>query len=250
MTTLYDAQILSESGLKCFLPLSEAAGSTTCADVSGNGFTATTHGAGLTLGAAALLVNDAETACGFDGTNSYLSVASLGITNEPFSLEVWLDCVGDGSLPDGSNYDTLVAVNASQRILYNPGNRQFLIQNGGGNFFSALTYPLGAPYYFAYVWDGTQESMYLNGVLDSHFTPPGAPSWNGAWYIGVDVVSGQYAWNGRLAKVAIYTAALSPAQITLHAALGRNHILSHSLTTRDGQIALSTRSGAMTLVTR
>lgn len=250
MTTLYDAQILSEPGLACFLPLSDAAGGATCADASGAGFTGTVHGTGVGLGAASLLTADTETACSFDGTNSYISVASLGIASGPWAVELWLDCAGMGSLPGGANYDALVAVNDSQRILYNPENRDFLVQNGGVNFFSAQTYPNNTILYLAYVWDGALQSLYLDGLLDSAATPDSAPTWDGAWNIGEDVFNGQYAWNGRLAKVAFYTAALSPAQIALHAALGRDHVTPLVARVRDGKLALHTRDGAITLKAR
>lgn len=211
----YSTVVLADSPV-AYYHLDETSG-TNVADSSGNSRTATITGAGVTLNQTGLLLHDTDPCFAFDGTGSYVACPTVGITSGGFSLECLMYCVGNGSMPDGSNYDTLLAIDASHRLLFNSGNHQFLTQFGG-NFFSNASYFASTIYHVIYVYDSgaNLERWYINGSQDSTHTPTSTPVWNGPYYIGCDKVSGQYGWNGRLDEVAIYTYALSPAQALAH----------------------------------
>jgi hypothetical protein len=143
-------------------------------------------------------------ASSFDGTtNNYVSLPNIGIASGSFSISVWLNPQNTGI------YGTIMGYDFNRRLLL--GSSGVLLTQFDGNFFSIGKVVNNAWSFTVYVFDGTNEYWYINGVFDSkHATT--LPIWNAPFYIGqYDRVN--YPYKGLIDEVRVYNRALSAAEI-------------------------------------
>jgi hypothetical protein len=231
MPTSYQTAILAESNLKCFYPLNETSG-TVIHDLSANALNATlTASTVLKLGAQGIINNDASTAISDNGTanSGYITTPSMGITSGAFSLEFWCYIAGVGGT---STVLASVWGVGSSSYLWAGNNTAALAQFGGtDNFTSTVTTFINTRYHMVYVYDGTLEYWYTNGVQTGSKTPAVTPTWTGAGTLFL-VFNGtaNYWTKGVLQNVAAYTKALTQASISQHYALGNARALASGRT--------------------
>jgi hypothetical protein len=131
-----------------------------------------------------------------------------------FSIELWAFLAGPGST-GATSYATLLGYDDTHRLLWQtwPGSGKLLAQFDG-NFFSSSSVSGNAWHHIVYVFDGSAERFYVDGVAaGSHATT--LPAWNTPFQLG-SYDATNYMLNGRLDEVALYAKALSAAQVSSH----------------------------------
>lgn len=221
----YKTVVLGDSPL-LYYRLDEASG-TTVTDSSPNAHTGTYDGA-VTLGATGALTTDTDTAISLPGTSTaYVASPSLTLSGA-FSLEAWVNPAN--VLATGQNVESIFATSLrdTSAIVYVPlvnggsAKTKFQVTMGGTlAFLTSQTYAAGAWYHLVYTWDGTNQSIYINGTLDVTGTvtaTTAAPAWGGSTYIGVNVANTTYPspLQGSVDEAAIYGTALSASQVSAH----------------------------------
>jgi hypothetical protein len=215
----YRATILGD-GPVAYWRLGEAVGTTTAHDETGHGHDGT-YSTSCALGVPGALLNDGNTAVGFDGSAATVTVPSPQLDfagHTPFSAEGWLNVAEIGN---GYHH----AINHESQAGAREGYAVFEEGNGAIDFerFVAgqgftLHGPIPAPGTWVYVvgtYDTGTLKLYVNGVLAG--TLADARSANALadpLYLG----SGEVVkfFDGSIDEVAIYDRALTQAQITAH----------------------------------
>jgi hypothetical protein len=175
------------------------------------GVNAGAYQGGVTLGAAGALTGDANSAAAFDGVDDRVSVGNPGLTG-PFTIELWAFLAGPG-FTGAKTYVTLAGYDFTHRLLWQTNGQNKLLAQFDGNFFSNPVAP-NAWHHIAYVFDGSAERFYVDGVASgSHATT--LPVWNAPFQLG-SYDTTNYMLNGRLDEVAVYAKALSGAQVAGH----------------------------------
>jgi len=219
----YDAVIEAEASLVAYYPTEETTGTTwTDAKGTNNG----TFAGGVTLFAA--LVNGLHGAS-FNGSSGFAS-APVGVTiTGAFTIECIAETFGDpGSNNTVMSQENGVSDNGIHFIQNtNFGSASFDVFYGDGSSyqhpaFSTATYYAWTTYpvLYDFTYDGTSVlSAYANGQLigsTSGLTVAPTSTIGLACTVGAQCTSN---WNKMIGgKVAIYNAALTPAQINAHAA--------------------------------
>jgi RHS repeat-associated protein len=175
------------------------------------GVAAGTYENGITLAASGALTNDPDTAVNLDGINDDVSIPNPNISG-PFSIELWAYMTGPGST-GATGYDTLAGYDFTHRILWDSSGGKLLAQFDG-NFFSTNTVSLNAWHHIVYTFDGSTERFYVDGVANGSHTTT-LPVWNQAFFLGT-YDHNDYLFKGKLDEAALYTSALTAAQITAH----------------------------------
>jgi hypothetical protein len=216
----YDAAVLGASPL-AYYRLDQTDG-TSAADSSGNDFTGTYNGA-VTY-AQPGTTSDGDTAISLPGASSgFVSTPSLTFSSA-FTLSAWVNPAN--FLASGQQAETLFGTSLNPRnlVAYVPavaGNtyaNKFVVEMGGSlNFATQHTYAAGQWYFVVYTWDGTNQCIYVNAVLDTCGTATSttaAPSWGGQTYVGIGGAASQpNPLQGGVDDVGLYTQALSSSQI-------------------------------------
>ena len=168
------------------------------------------------------------TAYGFDGASGYIELgtgpALSGTTD--FTLEAWVNTTSAASgviiqqrYTAGYNGEFEFEVNAN-------GTLYFLLYGGGAyqfSFNSTNTAPLndGNWHHVAAVRNGSNGYLYADGKLVGAATGAPAPlDPTFTVFIGADMRNYNTYFSGSLSSVAIYTHALSAAQLAHHAVIG------------------------------
>jgi glucose/arabinose dehydrogenase/PKD repeat protein len=184
---------------------------TTARDASGRGNTGTLSNA--TWSSAGRY----GSALSFNGTNSWVTVAdsaSLDLTSA-YTLEAW---VKPSSL---TPWDAVLLKEAPGTLsygLYASADAGNLVPNGWVGFYDVYgtgTPPSGQWTHLALTYDGTTESLYVNGTLVA--ARPGVPpatASNDPLRIGGDAVWSDEFFNGLIDEVRVYDKALTAAQVS------------------------------------
>jgi hypothetical protein len=212
----YASQVLAD-GAVSYWSLNETSG-TTAADAKG--VRPGTISGGVTLGVPG--VTAGTTAMAFDGTGR-IDAAALPGLQPAFSQELWMwASVKPPTNAVALSRDQFVNVTTQFYVLSDPGGLRLV--------FRLVTAPVasisGDPDTTLQVWhhvvvthDGSTLRLYRDNVLlgsvASTLEPDGGP----ATAIGGDLRDSAAGWRGRLSDVAVYPAALTPAQIANHYAL-------------------------------
>jgi hypothetical protein len=177
---------------------------TTWTDLSGRGNTGTlTNGPTYSSSNGGSLI--------FDGTNDYSTTGTSGFSfgSSAGTLSAW------AKTNTLSNIGWIVSYgspNASQSRFIGIFNTTYYF-GGYGNDITASGVPLNTWFNMVGVYDGTNASMYINGVLVSG---PTAKTWNTVAsnsQVGRQTNGGEY-WNGNVAQVQIYNRALTAQEIS------------------------------------
>ncbi len=222
-TYSYSGAILADTP-NIYYRLDESSGTTTT-DSSGNGFNATYAAAGVTLGVAGAIVNDANTAITLDGlAGSVHEVSGAGAPTGSAnrSVEAWFKTASATDMPivaygtpGVANQDFGVYVNgtaievktgAGTTITF-PGTTS--LSNGAWHHL-VVTYDSGAP--------AGNLKVYIDGANFGTQTPvPAALNTTldaAGFEAGKDETPAFF--NGSLDEVAIYSTVLSPNQVSSH----------------------------------
>lgn len=148
----------------------------------------------------------------FDGTDDYIPIGTSRFSygSSPGTLSAWANATS-ATAGNGNwiiSYGTSVASQARFIGVYN----QTYYFGGWANDITAVGFQTNTWFNMVGVYDGTNASMYINGVLVSG---PTAKTWNtiaNTAQIGRQVYAGEY-WNGRIANVSVYNRALTAAEI-------------------------------------
>jgi hypothetical protein len=222
--TRYSSAVVSNSPLAYYRL--DQSGGTVASDSSGNSATGTYAGT-VTYGVSGT-TGDGDTAVSLPGAStSYISSPNLTV-GSAFTLEGWVNPAN--FVATGQIGEVLLApsTSASSVFGYIPAvvggalASKFIVRMGGATTFATThTYASGQWYYVVYTWDGTTQSIYVNGVLDtsgSATATSAAPFWGGQTYVGVDAANSTNPGplQGSVDDVAIYNGALTAAQIQSH----------------------------------
>lgn len=211
-----------------------AANGTAAVDVSGNARNGT-HVGGTTTDATAPLAcpRDAGTSWALDGATQYAYSGVAQTPSNTFTIEVWFKTsaaqgrlIGLGSSTTGVStyYDRHLYINSSG----------FLVFGVFPGAFKTLTTPTtvtdNAWHYAAASLSGAGMALYLDGrLVGSDATTTTAQGYvlaNGYWRVGYDTLAtwpgapASAFFKGRMRFAAVYTSALSAAQIARHYAAG------------------------------
>jgi hypothetical protein len=148
----------------------------------------------------------------FDGSNQY---GPIGTSGFPFGSSA-------GTLSGWANATSAAAGNGNWIISYgSPATsqarfiglyNQTYYFGGYGNDITAVGFQTNTWFNMVGVYDGTNASMYINGVLVSG---PTAKTWNtvaSTAQIGRQTNGGEY-WNGRVSNIQVYNRALTASEI-------------------------------------
>lgn len=217
-------------------PLTDAAGSLTVTDASGNSNTGTYRGSVTTAAAPGACARDGGTAYVLDGTSSYITTTTQYTNPSVFTLEAWFKT----SVPSGKviqfggsqngtagSYDrqlylttagalTFGCYNGGYKVVASPGN----VADGTWHHVIATLAPAGNA--------NPGMRLYLDGALvASNATYTAAESISGYWRVGYGATG---AWpnvgtngyfTGAMRHIGIYSVAFTPAQVAAHYGAGR-----------------------------
>ena len=160
-------------------------------------------------------------ALSFDGVDDYVEVPgseSLRIADE-ITISVWVKPIPTTEylgvmtqICGGEAYKNRILISSeSGKIL-----SQFKIGGSSDNFFSTNSVNFYQWNHIVYVYNGSNEKYYINGVFDSSQEASGQiDTGSNNLLIGKGYSSGYY-FNGTIDEVRIYNRALSPGEIRIH----------------------------------
>ncbi|HVZ87142.1 MAG TPA: LamG-like jellyroll fold domain-containing protein [Polyangia bacterium] len=198
-------------GLAAYWKLDETSG-TTLADSSGNGNTGTLSGTySRTTPPSAITFSDPE-ALNLNGTSS----ASVGVTNFPAigtaqSIALWFKGVPNGG---NENFIAFLSGSAATQLGFR-GTALIAWAYGGGTLLSGTAPTDGNWHHVAYIYDGTNDKMYLDGSLFASAT--GVTHQTGtvtSAFIGTYDTNRDEPFVGSLDDIRIYNRALSAAEVS------------------------------------
>jgi hypothetical protein len=206
----------------------ESAG-TTATDSSGNARTGTTQG--TTTRVSGSCVANASPALTLDGTTGYVSTAASVAGTNVFSVELWFrtTTAAGGRLIGFGNAQTGVSGSYDRHIyMTNAGKLIFGVYPGSVKIItSPLSYNDGAWHHVVATLSAAGMKLSVDGsVVASDAATTTAQSYTGFWKVGFDSLSGWTSiptsryFAGTIDSAAVYTTALSGAQISAHFAAG------------------------------
>ena len=227
--SLYETTVLNDNPLGYWpLDLSvDTSGSAT--DLSGNGNNGTyvniSSPGNEISGPSKYITNGVS----FNGTNTYVDLsagANTALMNfgGPITMEAWIQpaAAQTSSFADvlGKGSDTNLFGDDLQISLQN--NNRFV---GGSDFAAAGASSVAEATNWTYLvstWDGSNWNLYVNGQLaGTNADVTGAFPFNDSWAIGNGTAYGNTGFfTGNICHVALYTRALTPAQVLTHYFIG------------------------------
>jgi hypothetical protein len=227
-TYTYKDLVLSDPSLRSYWRLGEASGATAA---DRKGATNGTYTGGVALGRPGALVGDGDTAAGFNGSTSKVSLPTLGTVGD-FTIEGWT-YLTTNSVTNNTLYGSIGTV----RLVARPGAFFTPTAAYAGVWLNGIEYALQPAantanptesenwntwVYWALTRNGNTLTLYRAGLQIGQRTdlPAGAPA-TLAGAIGVQS-NANYPLTGRIDEVAIYTSALSAAAIANHYTAGVN----------------------------
>ncbi len=209
-------------------PLADAAGATTVADISGGSHAGTYQGTTTTDATTPLACpRDGGTAWSLDGSTESANYPVKQTNPQVFTIEIWFrttfpqgKLIGYAAtqLGGGAQYDRHLYIDRNGRVEF--------------GIYSGATHTVIAP---SVVTDGMWHQaaatlssagmvLYVDGRLAaSDPTLTAAEAFNGYWRVGYDSINGAWPnypvsgyFKGSMRYVAVYTTALSAAQIADH----------------------------------
>ena len=206
----------------------------TANDASPSSFNGTYTG-GTTQGVAGPLTG--STATSFDGQTGNVYAQNAVNGPQSFSVEGWFKTSSNtgGKLIGFGNSQTGMSGNYDRHIyMMNDGQLVYGIWNNQTETIETPnTYNDGQWHYVVATYDGTNMALYVDGQQIGNATSSSAQAYSGYWRVGGDNLNGwnldpwgsnsqgttqpgTYYFNGTIADVAVYPAALTAAQVQAH----------------------------------
>lgn len=217
--------------------LDDARGSLTAADASGNGRQGVyqghvardregllaCHGSGHRPfactggnGYVAPAAGDSGRAAAFSGDNAnHVRVQDVVAPTGPVSVEAWVR-------PSDASARNLFEDGATAQLYVSGGKFQFRHDANAAPVTGATAIVPGTLYHVVGVWDGTTETLYVNGAVDGTETPAPisvATAAQPTVYIGYGR-NASAAFRGTMDEVALYDSALSAGKVAARYATG------------------------------
>lgn len=199
--------------------LGETSG-TTAADSSGNGYNGT-YTNGPTLNQVGGLTADENASASYDGSDDYVSIGNVvNLKNISFSVSAW------------ANLNTIAADSAIVskysggiprpfQLYYSNAQAAFGFQydlnKTSWSWSTGLTISTGTWYHLVGVYDSSAQTvtLYVNGIIQNVATSATTISSDGRpLWIGATNDSNPKYFNGKIDDVALFTTALTSAQVT------------------------------------
>jgi hypothetical protein len=207
----YASTVLADNPIQYF-QLNESSGPT-ARDSSATAVNGTYIGA-VAYGAAGPLENVANTAVSLAGGSASVGVRLPNPGIQPgasFSVETWVLPAASGSAMAIWGYD------ASHSVVLNANGH--LVSSFYGSFVSKRALSLNSWHQVVFVYNAPaqSQSFYIDGTLDSSAVLPAASAaFNVSYYAGQYDSGSAGKWNGGLAQLSSYNAALTQTQIIAH----------------------------------
>ncbi|WP_375423423.1 LamG domain-containing protein [uncultured Friedmanniella sp.] len=210
-------------------PLQDALALATAVDVSGNNRTGTYVGLPTHSGSTAC-ARDSGGSTSFNGSSSWVRSPSFGTAPGTFSLEIWFRTSTAGGLLIGFNNAALTAGTSYDRLVYlnTSGKLVFAVQPSAYvTVTSPASYTDGSWHLVAATFGTNGLDLYVDGVAVANNPSTAAPrSYSGYWRMGYSNLDaftdeGSQYFTGQLSYAAVYTSALTAAQVAQHYAAGR-----------------------------
>ncbi|MBU4421551.1 LamG domain-containing protein [Patescibacteria group bacterium] len=195
---------------------------TTVYDKSGNN----NHGTGVNITSADIAEGKVKQAFDFNGSNEQIYLGDNIFSNSQFSsgsISVWAQPLTTGTEEYVINFEGVIFIGEYSTQL---GRWSFQLWDGGSSIIDAGAKEAGRWIHLAMTWDGTNQTIYLNGA-QSTSTIQGSPNFDGlsrANRIGAQWNS-TFFFNGKIDDVRMYNRALSAEEVTqLYESTSRTHI--------------------------
>jgi hypothetical protein len=224
----YAQTVLADSPL-AYWRLDEPAGATTALDSSGNGVNGTYVGT-FTHAVAGALVNDPDTAAGFDGATAFVDVGAVFpfAGTVPCSLEAWANPVVDvdyhglisrNDEATGPTYGWLMYIEPSSAPFYDYSRHQSpTVRVIAQSSYTATT---GVWAHVVATFDGTSLLLYVNGNLETSVpNTVSLPTATSHLVLGAENGGLSSWWHGTLDEIAVYDHVLTQARVTEHYKVG------------------------------
>lgn len=214
-------------------PLSDPAGSTSVADISGSAHAGVYQGTTTTDSSAPMACpRDPGTSWALDGATQSAYYNAPQTNPQVFTVEIWFrttvaggKLIGFGTTKTGgsSQYDRHLYINSSGQVVFG------VYSSTAHAVTSPATYTDGAWHSAAGTLSSAGMVLYVDGVqVASDPSSTAAENATGYWRVGYDTIGGVWPnapasayFKGRLRYAAVYTTALTAAQIKAHDAAGR-----------------------------
>jgi hypothetical protein len=211
--------VVVQSSPAAYWPLDDPAGSSTAADVTGNGHDASLFG-GVTPGSPPLITTG--TSFSIDGTGYLAPQNSGALLTSPVSFELWAEPTAVGSYQTIMSDEGDNGSNGYGFRLRAEGSYWFVM--GGAGYGEAASSAPGVAQngqvaYLVGTFDGSTLNLYVNGVLAGTIASTRTPNSNLPLNIG-RFPDGQEYFSGSIDEVAVYNHVLSPAEVLNHYCVG------------------------------
>jgi len=154
----------------------------------------------------------------FDGNSSYMFLGNLSNLNlsAPISISTWISYWGGGDTSrqmfvDNFNGDRRMGLGIEK--LFSNNTITFFTSSTSDFLYSGITPIVGQWYYVVGVYNGTDNILYVNGVLTNsthNFTSQNG----GNWYIGEAGTANIRYFNGTIDEVRIWNRSLSTSEVS------------------------------------
>lgn len=177
---------------------------TTWRDVSGNINNATFGSSTQTP----TFTNNNGGAIVFDGSNDFVEITSSLGTLGQYTIMFWARRDAEGRMP--------VAARTATNFYWFGDNSWYYTHGGvaGEYYYSKPTsIPLGTWGCYCVVYNGSNVSIYRQGVYQGQQSTTGSANWSAGMLIGYWTGGGAYAWQGPISTVMMYNRALSASEV-------------------------------------
>jgi hypothetical protein len=230
----YSGLVASTPGLVGYWRLGEGSGTVAC-DYTGRD--SGSYQGGVTLGVPGAIVQDPDTAVALDGSTGQVSVPAASTLNvgDVFTIEAW---VKRANSKTGANQVIASKQDGSWVLMFNESDRLTLRRSTVGNVTSATVASTDttAWHYVVATKNGSSVHLYLDG-RDVTGTVTNQTMANNTLPLAIGQSTGTAYLKGTVDEVALYNAALAPAQINQHYAAGAGPATKDPVLAAAGDVA-------------
>lgn len=145
----------------------------------------------------------------FDGSNDFVEITtSLGILNQ-YTIMFWARRDAESKMP--------VAARTNTNFYWFGDNSWYYTHGGvaGEYYYSKPTsIPVGTWGCYCVVYNGSNVSIYRQGIYQGQQSTTGAANWTTGMIIGYWAGGSTYAWQGPISTVMMYNRALSASEVS------------------------------------